>query len=104
MWKDKVSAIKLKSAEIKETVNQSGVNGLKPIKELNDNEIRILSVMTSDYVDGDGETQEGGLNEATLAMNIVTEVTGSGISEPIAGHSRDTAIPAEHQETPTANI
>lgn len=53
MWKDKVSAIKLKSAEIKKAVNQSGVNGLKPIKELNDNEIRILSVMTSDYVDGD---------------------------------------------------
>lgn len=88
-WKDKFASIKLKAAEIKNAQNQSGINGLPKVKELNEVEIRILSVMSSDYVDGDGETQEGGFNQQTVGFNVSTEVIA--ISNDNSGPSRNPA-------------
>lgn len=78
MWKDKVAAVKLKASELKNAQNQSGINGLTKIKELSEFHIRILSVMSLHYVDGDGETQEGGLNQETLPFigTSVDEIPG----------------------------
>lgn len=55
--------VKGKAAEEKRRLEESGINGLKKFNcQLDDIEKRVLAIITPDVVDGDGTSQERGLN------------------------------------------
>ena len=55
--------VKAKASEEKRKLNESGVNGLIGVKSnLDDVERRVVTIITPDVIDGDGESQERGFN------------------------------------------
>lgn len=50
--------VKAKTSDIKFAFGKTGCNGTKPIKMLDDLDKRLLSVITMEMVDGDGENEE----------------------------------------------
>lgn len=66
--------VKAKAADIKKQREQSGINGFRKLKTLDNFERRLLGIMTVDAVDGDGESPEIGFNLPTPSYNDVAGV------------------------------
>lgn len=60
-WSDIKAAVRKKATVVRSKYDNTGINGTEPIKSLDEYSQRVLSVMTIDTVDGDGETVECGL-------------------------------------------
>lgn len=70
---------KTKASNIRQQREESGVNGFRRIKDLDEQEKRLFAIMTPDAVDGDGETQERGFGSASTAplVNIIVTSVSS---------------------------
>lgn len=71
-WTDFQSNAKERIAVYQKRMDESGVNGTKKIKPLCDLDIRIASIMTISAIDGDQQTQEGGLDLFTMPLVLPT--------------------------------
>lgn len=96
-WTDFQSNAKERIAVYQKRMDESGVNGTKKIKPLCDLDIRIASIMTISAIDGDQQTQEGGLDlftmplvlpTADLAVEGVPNMRNESLHEPIPSTSR----------------
>lgn len=59
-WDDIKAAVKKRTTAMRSEYLKSGINGTNPIKKLEDHSQRVLSIITIDSVDGDGESIESG--------------------------------------------